>query len=148
MKIREGTQFFIYALVCPITLEVKYVGQTGDLERRGRAHTKGSVELADAVRYWLKTLGYLKPYRVLLETGINRRVTVKSTIPNVQSTRGGRRPAGVKTVWLSSCLETKWIKRFRRTVLNINIEGSGDVSRLLVNPALPWELGGTHEPQH
>jgi hypothetical protein len=86
------------------------------------------------VSQWMRSLGYLRPYRIILERGSNRRVTIKNT-----ATHGyrGRRPAGLKTVWLSSCLEAKWIKRFRRTILNKKTVG--DVSRLLVNPQLPWD---------
>jgi hypothetical protein len=94
----------------------------------------------------LESLGFLKPYRVILERGINRRVTVKHTIPDLQSkSKGGRRPAGLKTVWLSSCMEAKWMKRFRRTILN---QGYGSTARQidvsdmtahLTNPPLPWE---------
>jgi hypothetical protein len=139
IELRDGKPFIIYALVCPITLEVKYVGQTADLNRRtsGKAHS--CAYNAPFLR-WVESLGYLKPYRVILERGINRRVTVKSTIPDLQSKRGGRRPTGLKTVWLSSCMETKWLKRFCWTILNTNPIGSIDVNQLFTNPPLPWDV--------
>jgi hypothetical protein len=150
IKLRDGKPFFIYALACPLTQEVKYVGQTVDLEKRARMHTSRSITYNTGVALWMATLGYLKPYRVILERGINRRVTVKHTVVDLQSEqkrKGGRRPAGLKTVWLSSCIEAKWMKRFRRTILN---QGFGNTSRHmdvsdmtahLTNPPLPWEEG-------
>jgi hypothetical protein len=139
--VRDGTPFFIYALVCPLTLEVKYVGQTIDLEQRtrGGAHrggAHGKTGYNGPLTQWLRTLAHLKPYRVILETGINRRVALKATArDNVR----GRRPIGVRETWLSSCLEAKWIKRFRRTILNKNKVGVIEVGQALVNPPLPWE---------
>ena len=130
----EGKQFFIYALICPLTLDVKYVGQTVNLDQRtgGKHHTTGKHN--SPLAQWLRTLGHLSPHRVILERGTNRRVELR---------RHGRRSQrwhnGVQRVWLSSCLEAKWIKRFRRTILNQNKDGVMDASRLLVNPPLPWE---------
>lgn len=133
--IREGKPFFIYALVCPLTLEVKYVGQTIDLEQRtrGRAHRSGQSK--GPLYEWLRTLGYLKPYKVILEHGTNRRVSVTAT--RFHAGRG-RKPIGERVTWLSSCLEAKWIKRFRRTIINRNKTGEIGAYQALVNPALPW----------
>lgn len=133
--LRDGKPFFIYALVCPLTLEVRYVGQTIDLEQRtrGRMH-HNSGKYNGPLGAWLRTLGYLRPYKVILERGINRRVHVP--VAPREHTRG-RKPLG--EVWLSSVQETKWIKRFRKTIVNKNRVGRADVDRLLTNPPLPWE---------
>lgn len=85
--LRDGKPFVIYALVCPLSLEVKYVGQTVDLEQRtrGKTHnTRGHTRLTE----WLQTLGYLRPYKVILEKGINRRVE----LPAPPRLGRGRRP--------------------------------------------------------
>ena len=49
----------------------------------------------------------------------------------------GRKPIG-GAVWLSGCLEAKWIKRFRRTIVNKNKAGNIGAYQALVNPPLPW----------
>ncbi len=137
--IREGKPFFIYALVCPLTLQVKYVGQTLDLEQRtrGREH-HGSGKHNAPLAQWLRSLGYLRPYRVILEQGINRPVEVTATAVDLAHVRGRRRIVGVRATWLSSCLEAKWIKRFRRTIVNKNKTGEYGAYQALVNPPLPW----------
>src|SRR5256885_1259617 len=114
IELREGKPFIIYALVCPLSLEVKYVGQTIDIEQRVRGTVHSLTKQDTPLRRWQNGLGYLKPYRVILERGNNRRIEVKTTTPDSQR---GRRPIGLRTIWLSSALETKWIKRFRRTIL-------------------------------
>jgi len=136
--IREGRPFIIYALVCPITLEVKYVGQTVDLEQRVRGRTHGfSGQHHAPLTEWLRTLGYLKPYKVILEHGTNRRVVLPET---TRAEKRGRKRAACGSAWLSSCLEAKWIKRFRRTIINANKTGVIEASLLLVNSSpLPWE---------
>src|SRR5579864_1310035 len=115
-KKREGKPFIIYGLICPITLEVKYVGQSTDFNQRFLQHTGVKGGLPE-VREWIKSLGgYLRPHRVIFERGINRIVRLKYTC--VRKPGSGRSPNGYKDVWLSSCLETKWMKRFQRTILN------------------------------
>jgi hypothetical protein len=62
---REGKPFVIYGLICPITLEVKYVGQATDMNRRTQQLKHHSHD--NAVREWIDSLGgYLRPYRVIL----------------------------------------------------------------------------------
>jgi hypothetical protein len=51
----------------------------------------------------------------------------------------GPSPCGYKDVWLSTCLETKWIKRFRRTILNRRAKQLPTVYDALSNPPLPWD---------
>ena len=48
---REGCPFVIYGLICPITLEVKYVGQSTDLKQRTRDRTHSRHD--EAVREWI-----------------------------------------------------------------------------------------------
>jgi hypothetical protein len=136
--IGDGKPFIIYALVCPLTLEVKYVGQTIDLDQRTRGRAHGGTKHGSGPLYsWLKTLGYLRPYRVILERGINRQVEVTAMHVDRAHMRG-RKPIGKKAVWLSGCLEAKWIKRFRRTIINKNKTGEMGAYYALVNPPLPW----------
>jgi hypothetical protein len=128
----DGKAFVIYALVCPLTSEIKYVGQTIDLEQRFRAHWQkraGSGPLAE----WLRSLGDVKPYRIILERGINRRVMLPARV----SKRGWN--IAPRATSLAICLEAKWIKRLRRSIVNKDSVGSTS-SALLVNPPLPWEL--------
>jgi hypothetical protein len=113
------------------------VGQTNDLESRERTHRRRNSRLA-GLQKWLDSLGYLKPHRVILERGNNRRVTIKDLRRGATS-KGACHPHGTKTVWLSSCLEAKWMKRFRRTILNQ--KGLVAVDVALTNPPLPWEEG-------
>jgi hypothetical protein len=132
---RDGKPFIIYGLICPLTLEVKYVGQTINLNSRtkGRTHTRHDTE----VHAWISSLGYLRPYRVILEQGTNRVVRVRTLA--VRKPGAGRTPCGYKDVWLSSCLETKWIKRFRHTVLNRRSNQIPTIYDALTNPPLPWD---------
>ncbi len=122
--------------MCPVTLEVKYIGQTIDLSTRTRSRTH--TRSGDPVAEWLASLGgYLRPHRVILERGVNRVVRVK--VKAERKPGAGRTPCGYKNVWLSSCLETKWIKRHRRTVLNLRVKQIETVYDALSNPPLPWE---------
>jgi hypothetical protein len=111
--IREGKPFIIYALVCPLTLEVKYVGQTVDLEQRTRGKTHRMGKQHAPLTEWLRTMGYLRPYKVILERGINRRVE----LPEMTRTEKRGRKRASRSTWLSFCIEAKWVKRFRRTIL-------------------------------
>jgi hypothetical protein len=133
---RNGKPFFIYGLICPVTLELKYVGQTIDLNARTRSRTHGAPN-ETALKEWIASLGYLRPYRVILERGVNRVVRVKGLAERKPG--AGRKPHGYKDVWLSSCLETKWIKRFRKTILNRRHQQLPALYDALTNPPLPWD---------
>jgi len=133
----EDREFFIYALVCPLTSEVRYVGQTKQPKKRfAGEHGTGKGTSKGPLGEWLRTLGHMKPYRVILERGINRRVMLPSRVDF-----RGRTQAAHET-WLSSCVEAKWLKRFRRTIINVDKVGSIS-GLLLVNPPLPWETDAT-----
>jgi hypothetical protein len=91
----------IYALADPQTREVRYVGKTKQpLETRYRAHATGNSKATAA---WVRTLA-APPVLILLETGEERRV------PRLGIESG--------SIAASAFAETKWIKRFRRTVIN------------------------------
>ena len=138
-KAHEDRDFVIYALVCPLTSEVKYVGQTKHLEKRtAGAHGRGKRTSKGPLADWLRTLGHMKPYRIILERGINRRVMLPCRVDF-----RGRTQAAHET-WLSSCVEAKWLKRFRRTIINVDKVGSFS-GLLLVNPPLPWEADAASE---
>src|SRR5580704_13917488 len=135
---RDGKPFVIYGLICPVTLEVKYVGQSTDVGSRFQKHTRANGHETE-VKDWMESLGgYLRPHRIILQQGTNRVVRVKV---NARRKPGapGPSPSGYTDVWLSSCLETKWIKRFRRTVLNRRVTQIPAVYEALSNPPLPWE---------
>jgi hypothetical protein len=134
---RGGKPFVIYGLVCPVTLEIKYVGQATDMNKRTQQLKHHSHD--NAVSEWIKSLGgYLFPYRVILERGVNRVVRVR-VMAHRKAGAPGPSPCGYKDVWLSSCLETKWIKRFRRTALNRRAQQLPTLYDALTNPPLPWD---------
>ena len=49
---RDGKPFVIYGLICPITLEVKYVGQSTDVGSRFQKHTRANGHEKE-VREWM-----------------------------------------------------------------------------------------------
>ena len=108
-------KFYIYGLIDPVTHVVRYVGQTkrppGPRIRQHRfGHVKTTAE-------WVLSLAE-PPQYVLLEVGTNRRLQVS---------RNGQRP-GYTSAAIAA--ETKWIKRFRRDLVN---------RRLRNNCAVIWD---------
>ena len=83
---------YVYGLVCPASHVVRYVGQTTCLDKRYRQHCRGHKATSE----WTQTLA-AHPALVLLET---------VHAPGNELLRAAR------------VAETKWIKRFRRTVIN------------------------------
>jgi len=107
----------VYALVCPATHAVKYVGRTGNVRERYRAHCHGE---ASYTRDWVASIAPEKPVLVILET-------VQAIGSDIQRE--------------ANACETKWIKRFRRTVINTRLrENDPSTWDALVNSQLP---GGT-----
>ena len=135
-KSLDGQPFTIYALVCPRTRLVRYVGQTStSLEQRTYNHTP--YHFQGAMREWLESLLPDKPIAVILETGVNRRVRFVSNTRREYKGDGKYRAARVR-VWWSTVRETVWQKRLRRTLLNADMLESEDVAAYLTNGTLPW----------
>lgn len=83
----------VYGLIDPVSHTVKYVGQTRALTERLAEHRRGSCV---STREWILSLR-VPPVLVVLET---------VTAPGSELYRR-----------VVAC-ETKWLKRFRRTVIN------------------------------
>ncbi len=98
--------FHIYALVDPTTCLVRYVGQTTqEPAMRHRQHCGGNDP---ATGDWVRPLS-APPNLVLLESGEECRVVIGA--------KGKRKPRAVM-VSAAARAEVKWVKRFRRTILN------------------------------
>ena len=101
---------YVYGLIDPRDHQVRYVGQTQQLEQRYLSHCSGG---STCTAEWVRSLAPLKPVLVLL--------------------------AEVEHSWYNAYpateSETKWIKRFRRTVLNVRTRKSSPSTwDRLVNP--------------
>jgi hypothetical protein len=136
-KTRDGQPFTIYALMCPHTMQVRYVGQTsGELKARTKDHSPSHFH--GEMRDWLEALLPEHPVPIVLEIGTNRLVKLKSGWRKENKGNGTMRAARIG-VWYSTVRETVWQKRFRRTLLNETPLESLEVAALLCNPVLPWE---------
>jgi|SRR5579859_7556500 len=107
---------YIYALVDPISGQVKYVGQCINPKKRLQIHTSPSIlTRTSPLAVWLRGLP-TKPWMVILET-------VECTASRHDSNCAG------------TVRETTWLKRFRRTVLNkATRDNSASTWDALVNP--------------
>ncbi len=99
---------FVYGLICPVTHEVKYVGRTAALRPRYLEHCRGASR---PTKVWVSTLPSA-PLLVVLET--------------VHTDGDG----STLQLRANDC-ETKWLKRFRRTVIN---------TRLRDNSPRTWDV--------
>jgi hypothetical protein len=118
---------FIYALVDPLTHLVRYVGQTMRMDPRYRVHCSGKDP---STGMWVRSLPQA-PILVLLETVEQKIVPCKG----LASTRSNS-----QLIKASTIAETKWIKRFRRTLINTRTrENSRSTWDWLTNPD---EVGG------
>jgi hypothetical protein len=100
----QAKTFYIYALIDPVTHLVRYVGRTTrPPTTRYRHHCAGHGATTGP---WVRSLS-APPIFVLLEVGEVRRVAVGSL---------GHR--GHQYTSSATVAETKWIKRFRRNLIN------------------------------
>ena len=112
----------IYGLIDPVTHVVRYVGQTSKLNARYRAYVSGKDQTTGA---WVRSLPQ-PPHLVVFDTVEQKRVPRKRFAATAQAT---------KYVHVSIIAETKWIKRFRRTLLNQKMRSnSASTWDWLVNP--------------
>lgn len=94
--------YYIYGLVDPVSHLVRYVGLTTcSIERRYRFHCKGWAKESPTAA-WVRSLPS-PPILVLLEAAEEKPVTLADR---------------QRVARASDLAETKWIKRFRRTVIN------------------------------
>jgi hypothetical protein len=108
----ETSISYVYALVDPKTHLVRYVGQTQQWEQRYAFHCSPH-RTRGCTAEWVRSLEPLNPILVLLEV--------------VEHPFYDSYPATVA--------ETKWIKRFRRTVLNVRTrKNSPSTWDRLINP--------------
>jgi hypothetical protein len=96
MRQSEANKAYVYGLIDPASHLVRYVGQTRALVERYAEHRRGAVPATHDWVCWLTATGSM-PVLVVLA--------------NVECS-GSDMPREVQ-----AC-ETKWIKRFRRTLLN------------------------------
>jgi hypothetical protein len=97
---------FIYGLIDPRDHVIRYVGQCVNMRARYSLHLCQARNGKRPVHAWIREIAPAVPVMVLLETVSNRRV---SSGHNLR-----------RKVDLASVMEAKWLKRFRRTVLNVN----------------------------
>jgi hypothetical protein len=108
----------IYGLIDPRDHEVRYIGQSGNPELRLTTHIFGAKRGNKPMQEWIRGLHPLVPILVILESVETRRIWT-----------------GVVSVSLASVLEAKWLKRFRRTLLNRWLRGNSIVTwDWLTNP--------------
>jgi hypothetical protein len=118
-------KFIIYGLAEPHTGRVRYVGKTtGDPRSRYRNHASGNCPGTQA---WVRSLP-AAPFLVVLEEG----------------TEGMRKRLGGVGHMRESCYaETKWLKRFRRTVINKRTRANAPFVWDALTNANPAEGGHT-----
>lgn len=93
--------FYVYALVDPVSHLVRYVGKTTNrVDWRYKRHCSGAD---GSTGDWVRSLPH-PPILVTLETGEEKALVMAT--------------CRAAAVWASAAAETKWIKRFRRTVIN------------------------------
>jgi len=89
---------YIYALVDPLSHLVRYVGQTTNLDARYLSHCSGKDKCTGE---WVRSLPQ-SPTLVILQTVEHKKVK-RNELPDITET---------------IAVETKWLKRFRRTIIN------------------------------
>ena len=135
--------YYIYGLIDPRDHQIKYVGQSRNPEGRLLGHLSAAVRGTKPVHTWLRSLRPTLPLLVILESVAPRMILVGANVVNS-----------------ASVMEAKWLKRFRRTVLNYNkkqcaaydafvnppevigrfyAQRSPSSEDVFTNPPLPWD---------
>ena len=112
-------QKIIYGLACPKTHEIKYVGQCGCIEVRLPGHLAAAKRRNRLLDVWIRSIRPQVPFVVKLEVVEDRRVRINGT-----------------SVSAASIAESKWLKRFRRTVLNEDKRQCQAYEHFINNPEL------------
>src|ERR1700693_5775730 len=100
----------IYALVDPTDHEVRYVGQAHDVGGRFLTHLSSANRGKESAVYdWIRSLGAARPILVVLQRVEPRSIWFTNR----------------RTLNWASVTEAKWMKRFRRTILNTDAKECG-----------------------
>ena len=116
----------IYALVDPDTHLVRYVGQCHNLESRYEGHLSEALRGTKKPVYdWIRSLGLKRPVILILQT-----------VPAIYVPRQKG-----NSISLPSVMEAKWLKRFRRTVLNLRKKQCSVYDEFVNSPELKSRYG-------
>jgi hypothetical protein len=116
----------IYGLLDPRNGVVRYVGQCENLKTRYTLHLSQAMRGDKPQSAWIRKLAPEKPVLVHLESVEQKRL---------------RLPGSCRSVRLSSIIEAKWLKRFRRTVLNLNKRQCNAYDEFVNSPELQTRYG-------
>ena len=119
--------YHIYGLVDPILHVVRYVGKTTQAPGVRIAQHLSGHDLTTAE--WIGSLPK-PPDVVILETGEDRRVPIRPS---------GKRRVRMIYAKLSTLAETKWIKRFRRGLINRKLRGNCQTAWDALSNTSEWE---------
>jgi GIY-YIG catalytic domain len=108
-------KYTIYALADPSTRHVRYVGSTRNVNKRFTAHVQAAKRGVNHPAYdWIRGMAPAVPLLIVLQ---ELEISVKR-----------KSPCPIEAA------ETKWMKRFERTILNRIDRTRGSYCNLVNNP--------------